>query len=409
MRVIFTIAVRNLARNRRRTAITVAAIAFGLGALIFLRSFMYGAQGQMVQNIKSTLTSDLQVIPKSQENIYNINGAIEDPGPVTQALTADPRVRGFAEEVLAAGLVAGEGDSMATFIVGLDPEREAAMGNTPPSIVSGRGLSGSGRGEMVMGEPMRESLGLQLGDTVVLTGQDYYGSLVGRRFTLVGSFKTGNDQLDYGNVLIHLGEARAMLSFDHRASKILVNIQNEADTAAVIADLRRHIDPTTTSIMTWQQLIPMLAQMIEFQNGMIFVVVLVILIIVTAGILNTLMMAVSERTQELGLMMALGTPPALVMATIVCESMVVTLLGSLVGVGVGAAATGTAGHFGLDLSLFTSAFSNLMIGSVVYPKIDWSYLGLFVAMILGGTALVSILPALRASHLSPTEAMRVVN
>lgn len=409
MRVIFTIALRNLARNRRRSLITIAAIAFGLGALIFLRNFMYGAQMQMVQNIKSTLTSDLQVIPKSQENIYNINGTIENPGPVTQALTADPRVRGFAEEVVAAGLVAGEGDSMATFVVGLDPERERAMGNTPPPILNGRGLSELGQGEMVMGEPMRESLGLQLGDTVVLTGQDYYGSLVGRRFTLVGTFKTGNDQMDYGNVLIRLSEARAMLSFEHRVSKILVNVWNDTDSAVVIADLRRHIDPATTSIMTWQQLIPMLAQMIEFQNGMIFVVVLVILIIVTAGILNTLMMAVSERTQELGLMMALGTPPGMVMAAIVCESMLITLLGTAVGVGVGAAATGAVGHFGLDLSYFTSAFANLLIGSTVHPKIDWSYLGLFVAMTLGGTALVSIFPALRASHLSPTAAMRVVN
>lgn len=409
MKILATIALRNLFRNRRRTLITVVAIAFGLGALIFVRSFMYGAQSQMVANIISTLTSDLQIIPKSQENIYNINGSIENPTPITTTLEKDPRVRGVTEEITAAGLVSGPSDSMATFIVGVDPTREATMGNTAPKIFSGHWLENDHSDTMVMGEPMRESLGIKLGDRVVLTGQDFYGSLVGKQFTLVGTFKTGNDQLDYANVMILLNEASSLLSFGDRVSKILVNVKKETDVPGVVKDMRRIIDPTTTSVMTWEQLIPMLAQLIQFQNGMIFVVVLVILTIVTAGILNTLMMAVSERTQEFGLMMALGTPPKLVMATVMCESFLVTLMGTVMGVALGTAATKIAGHVGLNLEAFTSAFSNLLIGSVVYPRVDWSYLGIFSGIILIGATGVSCFPALRAGRLSPTEAMRIVN
>lgn len=409
MKALLTIAFRNLARNQRRTLITISAIAFGMAALIFLRSFMYGAQTQMVTNIKETLTSDIQVIPKSQENIYNVNGTIDDPERIAAILSADPRIRGFAEEIVAAGLVAGKTDSTGTFIVGLDPARETAMGNVQPRSVSGHPLTNDDHGGLIMGEPMREMMKLQLGDDVVITGQDYYGSLVGRRFKLVGTFKTGNDQLDYGNVAILLDEAREMLSFDHHASKLLINLKNLDDAPAVVKDLKEKINVSTLAVVTWDQLIPMLAQMIQFQNGMIFVVVLVILTIVTAGILNTLMMAVSERTQEFGLMMALGTPPHLVMATVICESGLVTMLGTLLGVAAGAAATGFAGHFGLDLSYFTSAFANLLIGSKVYPRVDWSYLGMFVGIILVSSSFVSIFPALRASRLSPTEAMHVVN
>lgn len=406
MKILVTIALRNLMRNRRRTIITLTAIALGLGALLFLRNFMYGAQSQMVHNLVSTLTSDIQIIPQAQENIYNINGAIEDPAPILELLARDPRLRGYAPEIVGAGLIAGATESMATFIVGLDPERERQMGNTPPPLVSGRMLTSQDRAAMIMGEPMREILGVHVGDTVVLTGQDYYGALAGGRYTLIGTFETGNDQLDNGNVLVSLADARSLLSFGERASKILINVQPGQNLNTVAATLRQQIDTPTLSVMTWEQLIPMVAQMIEFQNGMIFVVVLVILIIVTAGILNTLLMSVTERTPEFGLMMALGTPPSYVIRLVMLEAALLVGFGAAMGVMLGTGATLLVGHYGVDLSHFTSALSNLMIGSRVYPKVDGSYLGLFVGIILTGTLLVSLIPAWRAGRLSPIAAMR---
>jgi ABC-type lipoprotein release transport system permease subunit len=408
MRILITIALRNLLRNRRRTIITITAIAFSLGTLIFLRNFMYGAQTQMTNNIKSTLTSDLQVIPKSQENIYNVNGSIENPQAIRNFLKNDSRIKGSVSEIVATGLVAGETDSMATFIVGYHPEEERAMGNTPPPIVHGHPLQIGASGSMIMGEPMRDSLGLAIGDSVVLTGQDYYGSLVGRRFTLVGTFKTGNDQLDYGNVLILYDEARDLLSFGDHASKILVNVKHEDDIPAVVSALKQQTDSKTISVMTWEELIPMLAQMIEFQNGMIFIVVMVILAIVTAGILNTMLMSVTERVPEFGLMMAMGTPPSHVIALVMLEGTLIALTGSIVGMAIGVSTTVITGHYGLDLSWFTSALSNLLIGSTVYPRVDTTNLGIFVSIIIVGTMLVSWIPAWRAARLSPITAMRQV-
>lgn len=409
MTAILTIALRNLLRNRRRTLITVSAIAFSLGTLIFLRNFMYGAQTQMVNNVKATLTSDLQVIPKSQENIYNTNGFIENPDAILDVLSRDPRIKGTVEEIVSTGLVAGETESMATFIVGYNPEDERKMGNKLPPLVRGRGLQSDIPGNMIMGEPMRESLGLAIGDSVVLTGQDFYGSLVGRRFTLSGTFESGNDQVDYGNVIILFDEARELFSFGDQASKILVNVNDDGDVPAVVAMLKQSVDPDTLSVMTWNDLIPMVAQMIEFQNGMIFVVVLVILAIVTAGILNTMLMSVSERVPEFGLMMAMGTPPFHVVALVMTEGSLIAAAGSLAGVSIGISATALTGHYGLDLSWFTSALSNLLIGSTVYPRIDIANLGIFVGIIVAGTVLVSWIPAWRAARLSPITAMRQVD
>lgn len=406
MMALLTIAVRNLLRNRRRTFITVSAIAFSLGTLIFLRNFMYGAQAQMIHNVKATITSDLQVIPKSQENIYNINGFIENPKTIRDFLDHDPRVRGSVEEIVATGLVAGPKESMATFIVGYNPESERAIGNIPPPIVRGQHLQSSVPGRMILGEPMRDSLGLSIGDSVVLTGQDFYGSLVGRRFILAGTFESGNDQVDYGNVLILYDEARDLLSFGDHASKIMVNVKDEADIPAIAAEVKQHVDLTKLSVMTWEELIPMVAQMIEFQNGMIFIVVLVILAIVTAGILNTMLMSVAERVPEFGLMMAMGAPPSHVIGLVMIEGSLIAVAGSFIGVAIGLSATALAGYFGLDLSWFTSALSNLLIGSTIFPRIDTANLGIFVGIIVGGTVLVSWIPAWRAAKLSPITAMR---
>src|SRR3990167_2936645 len=137
MKAIVTIAFRNILRHRKRSLIILTAIAIGLGAIVFLRGFASGAQHQMVDNIVSVITSEISIVHQTMRNIYNTNGTIEDPESVRRLLRGNPRVAGFAEEVFGSGIISSPQASIMTFVSGIDPEQETAIGSRFP-VVSGR-------------------------------------------------------------------------------------------------------------------------------------------------------------------------------------------------------------------------------------------------------------------------------
>lgn len=410
MTILFKIALRNILRNKKRSLITLSAVSFGLGALIFLRSFMFGAQHQMVENITTSLTSDAQIVPKALENIYNTNGYIEDPESIRKILYDDPRILNFAERVIAGGIVSSATNSIATFIVGFDPVQEVAI-QSRRDVTQGRLLTRDDEHGAAIGEKMRQMMGVDIGDKIIVTAQDYYGALAGEAFTLVGTFETGNDQIDNGTVMLLTSTAQRMLSLEHRLSKIALKIQSGQNIEKVVHDLRKKIQGmggTELRVLTWEELIPMMAQLIRFQNGMLFIVVLIVLTVVAAGILNTLMMSIVERVREFGLMMALGTKPSQVIFLVVTESFLLTSFGALLGVMIGVGVSLYFGHYGIDLSSFISTLSNFLIGSHVYPRVDGLYLFFFLLVVFLSNLMVSFYPAWRASKLVPIDAMRQV-
>ncbi len=151
MTLFLSIALRNMLRNKKRSLITLSAVTFGLAALIFLRGFVHGAQTQMVANITTSLTSDAQIVPAALENIYNTNGTIEDPESLRRILREDLRIAAFAERVIAGGIVSSATNSMATFIVGYDPEQETAIGSRRDALkgrlMTGEDVHGAALGE----------------------------------------------------------------------------------------------------------------------------------------------------------------------------------------------------------------------------------------------------------------------
>ena len=264
-----------------------------------------------------------------------------------------------------------------------------------------------------LGEKMRRILGLEIGDQVVVTAQDYYGSMAGGTYTLLGTFETGNDQIDNGTVMLLKPTAQQLLSYDQRVSKIALKVDRRFSIDEVVRDLRRrvgggelHGNSNDLKILTWAELLPMLSQMIRFQNGMIFIIMVIVLLVVAAGILNTLMMSVLERIREFGLMLALGTTPAQVIQLVVLESLLLTILGALLGSFLGISLILYFGHVGIDMSQFISTLSNFLIGTEVYPRIDWFYLAVILLLVMTSNLLASFYPAWRAGRLLPIEAMR---
>ncbi len=403
--ILWKLALRNVFRNRRRSAVSLAAVSLGLMALIFLRGFIHGAQLRMVENITSTITGDIRILPKAQENIYNTNGAIEDPDSIRDFLDRQTCLRGYSADILGGGLVSSNKATMATYLAGYEPEKGKQMG-MKIRMVRGRELDSSDTEGALVGEPMREVMGIELGDEIVVTAQDYYGAMTGKKLRLVGTFQSGNDQIDNSDVLMLNATARDLLSFEHRVSHFVLRLKPSCRLGSVVAALKTHLQGSDVTAMTWDEMIPMIGQLIKFQNAMLTLVTLIVVTIVAAGILNTFLMSVVERVREFGLMAALGNRPSGIVSLILIESIVLTLVGACLGVALGWGLCLYTGHVGIDLSRFVSTFSNLLVGSRVYPEMDGMASMLFVISLALSNILAAVYPAWKASRLDPIKAMR---
>ncbi len=404
------IAARNLLRNRRRSTITVSAVAFGLMALIFLRGFVHGVQNQVTHNIARMLTGDIQIAPPSKNILFATNVAIDDAQRVRTVLGGTPAVKNYAERVYGSGVVASAANTIVTSVIGMIPEQELRIESYRP-IVAGTALTSSDAHGVVIGEAMRKILQVDVGEKVVVTVQDIHGELSGEAFTLVGTFETGNDMIDNTTTMILTQAAQRLMGIGDRVSRFVVMLAKGYSPDIAASQLQERINesgPQLLEVLTWKKVAPMFASLMQFQNVMTLVVTLIVLIVVAAGTLNTLLMSIIERTRELGLMLAIGTSPKHIILMVGLESLWLTGIGAVLGCVLGVIVTGVFGHTGIDLSAFIHTAVNFMVGSKVYPTVDWLYTGLFVVFIVAVNTLVSLYPAWRAGCLAPLASMRRV-
>lgn len=354
------------------------------------------------------MTGDAQIVPKDLENmVLSTSGVIEDPEQVRTLLRRDPSVAGFAERVIGGGIIFTATHSHPTRLVGVDPVQEKAIGSRPP-LQFGRWLTLEDKGGLFMSTTLARFLDLQIGDKVVVTVQDYYGALNGNVLRIIGTGDTGNEYLDSGNVYMLSSTLQGLLSLDKRNSAFVLKIDSRHAIDEAVLSLRPKVASLGLSILSWEELLPMLSQLIRYNEARNFILVLIVLAVVTLGILNTLMMSVVERTFEFGLLMAIGTKPRQVIQMVMLESFFITVIGCSLALLLGAGLTFYFADVGIDLSRFSRTFFNMMIGSRIYPKIVWTHLIPSIFIIFAGNLTVSLYPAWRASRLDPIEALRQV-
>lgn len=404
------IAARNLLRNRRRSLITVSAVAFGLMALIFLRGFVHGVQNQITYNIARTLTGDIQIAPPSKNILFATNVAIDDPQRVRDILAGTPAVQNYAERVYGSGVVASAANTIITSVIGITPDQEARIESYRP-VAQGTALSPTDIRGVVIGEAMRKILDVDIGEKVVVTVQDIHGELSGEAFTLIGTFNTGNDMIDNTTTVILTPSAQRLMGIDSKISRFIVMLAPGNFPDEVAIQLQTKINEPGRQPLeapTWKKVAPMFASLMQFQNAITLVVTFIVLIIVAAGTLNTLFMSIIERTRELGLMLAIGTTPRQIILMVGLESLWLTLIGAVLGCIIGVLVTVGFGYRGIDLSSFIHTAANFMVGAKVHPTVDWGYTLLFVFFIALINTVVSLYPAWRAGRLAPLESMRRV-
>jgi ABC-type lipoprotein release transport system permease subunit len=414
---ILGLAWRNLWRNPRRTLIAMAAIGFGYAMLLFVACLMAGLRQQMIETGTSLVLSDIQVHAPSyypNRSIYQTLGGRQgtDVGALLADIAADPRIYAASPRVYGYGLVSATHQSAGAEILGVVPSQEQKVTVLQTRMVKGSYLTEGMPKGIVMGNKFATTIGVGVGSEIILLTQAADGSMGNDLYTVVGLFHTGIDAIDRGLVLMSLDSLQELLRLPPvRIHEVGIKLHAITEATATAAALGGQLSKNLpVRVRAWPELVPELADYVQFNRGVTFILFFIFFLLAVIGIVNTMLMAVIERTRELGMLMAVGMRPVQVVGLILAEAAGLATASLVLGAVVGAPLLWYLQVHGLNLGGAGDdvSLAGVVVGQHWYGQQDFSTYSQ-AALGLAITALVSALyPALRAARFRPTEALRKV-
>ncbi len=406
MKTFIIIAWRNIGRNKYRSLITIGGIALGLAALVFIRSFIDGADSQMVENYTSFLSGHIQIHQKGFHKKMGLDLSIEKLSSIESALKNNPNIKAYTKRIKDYALISSAENSSGILLMGIDPLREPSVTTLNQRIKRGRFLSQKDDDKIVIGKELAENLNVDLGDKIVIMSQGYDGSMAAAAYKICGILDTGASEIDKGLALITLKAAQELLVMENKVSEIAIRTSSPFGIEEITSPLKEKLSNLGYEVLSWKEISPLAVQWLEFDKAFSNIILFIVLIVVAASILNTMLMSVMERVKEIGIMLALGTKPKDIVFMVGWESFFLGIIGTSIGMFIGLTASYYFGRTGIDLSMFSSALEAYYTGSVIYPRILFAYVSLWALIVLLTSVLASLYPAYKASKLKPVEALR---
>src|SRR5664280_1513863 len=409
---------RNLWRNPRRTLIAMAAIGLGYAMLLFVACLMAGLRQQMIESGTGLVLSDVEVHAPdyypdrpTHQTLGGRTGT--DVSALVATIAADPRVQAASPRVYGYGLVSATHQSAGAQLLGVVPDQEQKITVLQTRIIKGSYLTGRMPKGVVMGDKLAATIGVKVGSEIVLLTPAADGSTGNDLYTVAGMFHTGLDAMDRGLVLMPLDSLQELLRLPPgRIHEIGIKLHDITDATAVVATLEVQLSKTLpVRVRAWPELAPELADYVQFNRRVTFILFFIFFLLAVMGIVNTMLMAIIERTRELGMLMAVGMRPVQVVGLIVAEAASLAGASLVLGAALGAPLLWYLQVHGLNMGgdhQGAVSLAGVVVGPLWYGRQDFTAYAQ-AALGLAVTALVSALyPALRAARFRPSEALRKV-
>ncbi len=326
----FTLAWRNIWRNKRRTFITVGSISFAVFIAVVMQSMQKGSYARMVDTAVSFYTGYIQVHKdgyweeKILDNIMPLDeGQISQIEGVDHVKLVFPRLESFA-------LASKEMNSKGVVVLGIDPDKENQLTNLKSKIAHGQYLQPNDDGALIS-EGLAEYLELGVGDTLVLIGQGYHGVNAAGKFLVQGVLDIPSPEMNSGTVYLPLQRAQWFYGAEGLISGYVIDVQEQNMVPGVTAELQTLFDSEIYEVMDWPTMLPDLVQSIELDYVSGLVMLIILYFIISFGILGTFIMMTNERSYEFGVMTAIGTQKLRLVLIMFLEILMLAALSVVVG------------------------------------------------------------------------------
>lgn len=396
-------ALRNVFRQRARSAGTLAAISLGVAGLILAGGFVQDIFVQLGEAVIHSQSGHIQISREGyREGKTRSPEAflIEQPDKLQKMLQSEPGVQLALARLGFAGMINNGKRDLGIIGEGVEPAAEAKLG-TYLRYIEGRALADGDKDGIVMGQGVARSLGLKAGDRVNLVISLAQGAVNTLDFEVVGVFQSFSKDFDARAVRIPLSAARNLM--DTRSAHLMVLLLDKTDdTDRVYASLRNSLVRQGYELASWRELSDFYDKTLKLYDRQFGVLRLIILLMVLLSVTNSVNMTLFERTREFGTLLALGDRRGSVFRLIMTESAFLGLIGAVLGTLLGCVAAWVISAIGIPMP----PPPNANIGYTAFIRLV--PLDVLTAGTVGfvATCLAAIMPARRASRMPVVDALR---
>jgi putative ABC transport system permease protein len=290
-------------------------------------------------------------------------------------------------------------------INGIVPESENPVSGLNKKITEGEELSNKKQNGILVGKKLTEKMKLKIGSKLVLTFVDRESNITAGAFRVVGIYQTNNSPLDERNVYVHQEKLNTYLNTEGASHEIAILLHHDEDVEGVKQQLIARFPDYL--VRTWKENSPETDLMVSTVNQYSSIIIIIIMIALAFGIINTMLMSVLERTREIGMLSALGMNRIKVFNLILSETIILTLVGVPLGFLISWITIDYFSTAGIDISSFSgAAMSGFGFSSIMYPEFPGARIPTVMIIVISTALLSALFPSLKAIRLQPADALR---
>jgi putative ABC transport system permease protein len=404
--MLFSISWRNIWRNKVRSLVIIFSVALGIFAGVTATAFMKGLAEQRIQKVIKTELSYIQVHKEGFRQNSDFKSYIPDAGKLTSEIRQIPHVTGVSKRIIVQAMVASAETASGVLISGVDTATEQKVTNIQDKIIDGEYFKGISRNPVLIGKKLAEKLNVRVRSKVVVTLQDTANNVVTGLFRVAGIYTTNNNMYDESHIFILYPDLQKLTSLPPGAAhEIAINIDGNENLSAVESDVKKVA--TGLEVMDWKALSPEMNYLTEAMDLYMYIFIVIILLALLFGIINTMLMVVMERTKEIGMLMAIGMNKARIFSMIVLESILLSLTGGVVGIIIGALFAQWKSVDPIDLSRWAQGYEQLGYDAYVYLSITPMMLVNIAILVIITGVIAALYPAYKALKNDPADALRI--
>ncbi len=400
---------RNVWRHRRRTIIVVLAIGLGMMMMMFYDGLIAGFDQAIYGNAVRVLGGNITVHASGYAAKSNQKPLIPlaNDSAIAQAIKTQPNVLAASRRIETGGLISNRKGAFAIGIMGIEPEQELPVSLIAKNVKDGRFLSANDQDLVLIGRGLAKAMEVNVGDRITLAGRALHDQMRQRSMTVVGIYDVGLPDIEKRTVYISLAEAQSLYDLTGQSTAVTVAMQKLGQEAPVITAVKPNF--AAAEFETWEASFPEMKEAINKKGGVMDVFSAIIMIIAAIGILNLLLMAVYERTREVGLLGAIGLKPAQISWLFVLEGAMIGVVGVIAGIALGLLCNVILGQVGLSFGSMSSITDYMaLLSDKVYPTLGLDHIVQRSITILIICTLAALYPAREAARNEPARALHFV-
>jgi ABC-type lipoprotein release transport system permease subunit len=384
----------------------ITSIALGLMVGVFYMAFMQGMVDARIESATKSELAHLQIHAPHFLDNNETSLVINDAQKLTAEIQKTGGVKAASYRLVAEPFVMAAHGTGGGRLIGVIPEMEKQVTDIAEHLIDGTYLEKSGRmPPVVIGEKLAKNLNLKVGSKINIQLVDLNGDLSSKGFRVGGIYKTSNTGFDVIYMFVNYAELQAQLGTMPDVAHEIAILADGGDQAELLKPAIEKL-AAGQEVKTWKELSPEMSLLTDSMDQYMYVFILIILLGLCFGIINTMLMAVLERTKEIGMLMAIGMNKRRIFSMIILESVMLTVTGGIFGIGMGALVTKFFETTPINLSMFSEGLESYGYAALVYTSLKPEMLVIISILVIITGLLSAIYPARKALKLNPAEATR---